>query len=127
MAVQCCAKNILQKAVRWETNGLLHAYYMWKLFTGMIGEEMYIYLERGTLLPEEQKGCRRRCRGTNNKLLIDKTILRDCKKRRINLAMAWIDYKKAYDFMLHSGIIECMDMAGNADNMISFIHSGCFL
>jgi len=70
---------------------------MWKLFTGMIAEEMYTYLERGSLLPEEQKGCRRRCRGTKDQLLIDKTILRDCKKRRANLAMAWRDYKKAFD------------------------------
>ena len=94
---------------------------IWKLFTGMIAEEMYTYLERGSLLPQEQKGCRRRCRGKKGQLLIDKTILRDCKKRRTNLAMAWIDYKKVYDFMPHSGIIECMQMAGIADNVINFI------
>ena len=81
---------------------------------------VYTYLERGSLLPEEQKGCRRRCRGTKDQLLIDKTILRECKKRCINLAMAWIDYKKAYDLMPYSWIIECMEMAGIADNVINF-------
>ena len=61
---------------------------MWKLFTGMIAEEMYTYLERSSFLPEEQKGCRRRCPGTKDQLLIDKTVLKDCKERRTNLAMA---------------------------------------
>ena len=33
---------------------------------------------------------------------MDKTVLRDCKKRHTNLAVAWIDYKKAYDMAPHS-------------------------
>ena len=94
---------------------------MWKLFTGMIAKEIIPYLERSSLLPEEEKKCRRKCRGTKDQLLINKTILRDFKKRRINLAMAWIDYKKAYGFGPHSWIIECMDIAGSADNVINFL------
>ena len=31
--------------------------------------------------------------------------------------MAWIDYKKAYDFVLHSWINECMKMFGIAENV----------
>ena len=56
-----------------------------------------------------------------DQLLIDKTASRDCKKRRTNLVMAWIDCKKAYDFVPHSWIIDCMEMAGIADNMINFL------
>ena len=73
------------------------------------------------LLPEEQQGCRRKSRGTKDQLLIDKTILKDCRKRRTNLAMAWIDYRKAYDFVPHSWILECLDMLGIADNVRSFL------
>ncbi len=67
---------------------------MWKLMTGTIADEMYEYLENEHLLPDdhEQKGCRRKSRGTKDQLLIDKTILKDCRKRHTNLAMAWIDY-----------------------------------
>ena len=83
---------------------------MWKLLTGMIAEETYDYLENMKLLPEEQKGCRRKSRGTKDKLLIDKTVLKDCKKRHTNLCMAWIDYKKAYDLVPHSWINECMEI-----------------
>ena len=68
--------------------------------TGVIAEVMYKHLEG--ILPEEQKGCRRRRRGTEDQLLIDKAILNDCKRRHTNLAMAWIDYRKAYDMVPHS-------------------------
>ncbi|XP_063592533.1 uncharacterized protein LOC134769724 [Penaeus indicus] len=85
---------------------------MWKLVAGIIADQMYDYLEREYLLPDEQKGCRRRSRGTKDQLLIDKTTLKDCKKRYTNLAMAGIDYKKACDFVPHSWISECMEMFG---------------
>ena len=67
---------------------------MWKLLAGMIADHLYDYLEREKILPDEQKGCRRRNRGTKDQLLIDKAVLRDCGKRHTNLAMAWIDYKR---------------------------------
>ena len=82
-------------------------------------------MENENLLPEEQKGCRRKSRGTKDQLLIDKTILKDCRKRRTNLAMAWIDYRKAYDFVPHSWILECLDMLGIADNVRSFFGEKC--
>ena len=72
-------------------------------------------------MPEKQKGYKRKSRGTKDQLLIDKTILKDCRKRRTNLAMAWIDYRKAYDFVPHSWILECLDMLGIADNVRSFL------
>ena len=73
---------------------------MWKLLAEMIAEEMYNYLEREKILPEEQKRCKRGSRGTKDQVSIDKTVLKDCKKRHTNLSMAWIDYRKAYDLVL---------------------------
>ena len=58
------------------------------------------------LLPEGQKGCRRKCQGTCDLLFIDKMI----RMRKKNLAVAWIDYKKAYDMVPHSWIVECLGM-----------------
>ena len=78
---------------------------------------MYNYLEREKILPEEQKGCRRGSRGTKDQLLVDKTVLKDCRKRHTNLSMAWIDYRKAYDLVLHSWINECMEFFGIAENL----------
>ena len=53
---------------------------MWKLRTGIISEDMYCSTENERLLPEEEKGCRSKNRGTKNQLLINKTILKDFRK-----------------------------------------------
>ena len=38
-----------------------------------------------------------------------------------NLAMAWIDYKKAYDMVSQSWIINCLKMYKISDEVINFI------
>jgi hypothetical protein len=97
---------------------------MWKLMTGVIADSMYDFLEENGILPVEQKGCKRNSRGTKDQLLIDKMVLKDCRKRRTNLMMAWIDYKKAYDMVPHnphSWIKECLGLFGCADIVQRFI------
>ena len=79
---------------------------MWKLLTGMMGEKLYNHLERNGLFKDEQKGCRKGSRRTKDQLLIDKAILKNCRRRLTNLSMAWIDYKKAYDMVPHSWILK---------------------
>jgi hypothetical protein len=43
-------------------------------------------------------------------------ILNDARKGR-SLSMAWIDYKKAYDMVPHSWLLEVIDMLGVAGNV----------
>ena len=50
---------------------------MWKLLTSILADEIYDYLEKKMLLPEEQKGCRRKSKGTGDLLFIDKMMLRE--------------------------------------------------
>ena len=94
---------------------------LWKLLTGTISHYMCYFMENKNLLAEEQTGRRRKSMGTKDQLLIDKTILKDCRKRKTNLAMAWIDHKKAYYFVPHSWILECLDMLGIANNVRRFL------
>ena len=54
----------------------------------MLAEEMYSQLEREDVVLSEQKRCRKGSHGAKDQLLIDKTVLRDCKRRHTNLAMA---------------------------------------
>ena len=68
---------------------------MRKLLTGVIADQIYAHLDQKKLLPEEQKGCRKGSRGTNDLLYIDRAVIKEVKSRNRNLAMAWIDYKKA--------------------------------
>ena len=72
-------------------------------------------------MPVEQKGCTRKSRGTKDQLLIDKMVLADCKRKHKNLAMAWVDYKKAYDMVSHSWIIERLKMARVVENIMTFL------
>ena len=55
---------------------------MWNPVIGITANSVYEYLEVHNLLLVEQKGCRRNSQGTKNKLLIDKMVLNDCKKRQ---------------------------------------------
>ena len=73
------------------------------------------------MLAEGQKGCRKGSRGTNDLLYIDRAVIKEVKSRNKNLAMAWIDYKKAYDMVPHSWITECLDLFGVAENIKSLL------
>ena len=61
-------------------------------------------ISKKNALPWEQKGCRKGSRDTKDQLLIDKMIVKDCKRWLTSLAVAWIDYRKAYDVVPHSWI-----------------------
>ena len=59
--------------------------------------------------------------GTENHLFIDKTILRNCKNRKVNMAMASIDYRKAYDMIPHSWILECIRLRGVSEKIMQMV------
>ena len=48
---------------------------------------------------DEQKGFRKRSRSTKDRLLVDKIVLRNCRRRSCGLGMAWADYRKVYDLL----------------------------
>ena len=83
---------------------------MWKILTAQIREKIYYSLTSRGLFPDEQKGCRKGSRGTAELLVIDEHILKESKTKRKNLAMAWLDNKKAYDMLPQSWILHCLKM-----------------
>ena len=93
---------------------------MWNLLTGIISERLYSYLEETNTIPHQQKGCRKKCRVTKDQLLIDKMVMMNSKKRKTNLSMAWMDYKKAFDRIPHSWLIECLEIYGTEESTIRF-------
>lgn len=52
---------------------------------------------------------------------VDKTVLKNCRRRLTNLSMAWKDYNKADDVVPHLWILNCPEMVGAVKNMISII------
>ena len=81
---------------------------MSKLLSFVIADQICGHLDKRKLLPEEQKGCRNRSRGTNDLLYIDRTVVVEIKSREKNLGIAWIDYRKGYDMVPHLWIKECL-------------------
>ena len=73
------------------------------------------------IVPWRTEGCRKGSRGTEELLYIDQHIFNEIKTRRKNLAMVCIDYKKAYDMLLQSWIINCFKMYKISDEVINFI------
>ena len=57
-----------------------------------------------------QIGGKKDCYGYKDQLRINNAILENCQKRKKNLSTAWIDYKKAFDSVLHSWILKCLHM-----------------
>ena len=92
-----------------------------KILTDTISKEMYKHLDEEKLLPDEQKGCRRQKQGTKDQLLIDKTVIWNCRRRLTNLAMGWIDYKKVNDMIPHSWILKCLKIFGIASNITALL------
>ena len=58
----------------------------------------------------EQRGGKKDCYGCKDQLMINNAILENCKKKRKNLSIAWIDYNKAFDSVPHSWILQCLNM-----------------
>ena len=58
---------------------------MWKLLTSVLTEKVYAHLSEKKMLPDEQRGCRKDSQGTKDQLLIDKQILKHCKKQGVVL------------------------------------------
>ena len=94
---------------------------MWKILIAQIKEKIYYSLTSRRLFPDEQKGCRKGSRGTAELFYIDQHILNESKTRRKNLAMGWIDYKKAYDMVPQSWILHCLKMYKISHEVINFI------
>ena len=86
----------------------------WKLLTGIINEKVYDHLNQQNLLLEEHKGCRRRTRGTKDQVLIDKAVVRNSRRRKTNLNVAWVDFRKTYDMVPYCSILKTLEIVGTA-------------
>ena len=65
---------------------------LWKLLISIINEKVYDQLNQQNLLTKEQKGCRRKTRGTKIQLLIDKAVVRNSRRMKTDLNGPWIDF-----------------------------------
>ncbi|KAL1446381.1 hypothetical protein WDU94_013936 [Cyamophila willieti] len=83
---------------------------MYKIFTSLITNKITQHLENNNILAPEQKGCKKGSRGCKDQIIIDEIITGQIRGNNRNAALAWIDYKKAYDSIPHSWLIEVLDV-----------------
>jgi hypothetical protein len=81
---------------------------------------MQKYMKDENLMSKEQKMCCRGSKGCKDQLVTSKAILQECKRRKKNLCMTWIDYQKAFDRVPHSWIIKSLEIIGINSKIISF-------
>ena len=93
---------------------------MRKILTAQIREEIYYSLTSHGLFLEERKVYRKGSRSTAELLYLDQQIRNECKTRWKNLAMACIDFKKAYDMVPQNWIINCLKMYKISDEVKLF-------
>ena len=116
----CAHKKDKSKGTMPEITGPSHAYHCYEK------HDFYNFQENvqtPDLIGFEQKGSRALTRGTKDHLMLDKATMKDSRYRKTNLAMAWIDYQKAYDMVLYSWIVESLEMIGAPINFIKFFET----
>ena len=74
---------------------------------------------------KNKKVYKRKSRGTNELLFIDRMIMRELKMRKQNLSMAWIGYKKIYDMAPKLSIINCLEKVGMNERIRRLLCSYC--
>ena len=63
------------------------------------------------IITNEQAGGKKGTWGTTEQLLINKSILKEVKNSRRNLVTVWLDYRKAFDSIPHSWLLQALKLA----------------
>ena len=94
----------------------------YKVFTSVLTEIFSERLTSNDIIPVEQKAIRTGRRGCLDTLLTDKMICEDSRIRGEPLAMAWINFSKAYDNVSHEwllAVLEAIQAPPSITNIIS--------
>ncbi|XP_045770460.1 uncharacterized protein LOC123870988 [Maniola jurtina] len=96
---------------------------IYKLLTSILTTKITMHINANNILAQVQNGCKARARGTKELLLIDTAICQQVRRNRKNLVAAWIDYKKAYDSVPHTWLMEIMRLYKVDATLCSFLDS----
>lgn len=80
----------------------------YKILTSTIAFKINRHLKANNIMAWEQNGCKKKGRGSKELLVIDNLITKQAKKKLKNISMAWIDYRKAFDSVPHSWLLEVL-------------------
>ena len=69
----------------------------------------------------EQKGCNKESYSCKDQLLMNQTIIENFRSKLKNISMAWVDYKNAFDNVLHEWILKVLNILNISPVMIIFL------
>ena len=94
---------------------------MYKVVTAIITDFIIDHCTTNNIVTEEQAAGKLGSWGCADQLLINKMVYDEVIKNRRNLVTVWLDYKKAFDSVPHSWIIESLKLANIPDEIIEVI------
>lgn len=81
---------------------------VYKILTSVVNNKIKHHLKTENILAWEQNGCKQGARGCKELLVIDSVLTKQAKRKKRNLSVAWIDYRKAFDSVPHSWLLEIL-------------------
>ena len=79
---------------------------MYKIYTSCINMFLTDHVLHNNIITNEQAGGKKDTWGTTEQLLINKSTLIEVKSSRRNLVTVWLDYRKAFDSIPHSSLLQ---------------------
>ena len=76
---------------------------------------------QNNIITQEQAAGKKRLWGCTEQLLVNKAVMSEVKKKRRNLFTIWLDYKKAFDSVLHEWLIYALQLTKLLKQLIKAI------
>ena len=93
----------------------------YKIMTGVVAKYLWEHMIENEIWDEGQLGAVEGVLGTVDQLIIDRCIMDEVKQYHRNLAVAFYDYKKAYDKVHHDWMLRVYRWIGIPDEVIKLI------
>ena len=105
-----CLKVRIQLCLR--ISDLSHACLnvVYKLWTSCLTQVLMHHCVVNEVLHPAQKGCAQGQLGCVDHLLLNSRLQHQVKSKNRSLAIAWLNYKKAYDSVPHNWIVQCLKL-----------------
>ena len=84
---------------------------MYEIYTSCVNMFLTDHVLRNNITTDEQAGGKKGTWGTNEQQLINKSIFKKVKNSRRNLVTLQLDYRKAFESIPHSWLLQALDFA----------------
>lgn len=82
----------------------------YKIFTSIIAGKINDHLTNNNIMAWQQNGCKAKAKGSKEWLILDSVVANHARVKKRNLSVAWIDYRKAFDSVPHSWLIQVLEV-----------------